>query len=265
VVAVLAAAFAVVTARVLIWPSSGMPARVDAIVMMAGPGDRLPVATMLAGEHRAPVLIVSQGQHGYGGPCPRPITGVTIICFDPVPGDTRGEAEFAGHLARLYGWHSIALVTSSEQATRAGIIMRRCYPGPVYVVSTPVALGQVPYEVAYGWAALVKALVLNHCLSLRCVQPPFVHATKVVPDASGISRDSAHDGAYGVRRSGSGVRRSGSGLRRSASGLRRSASGLRRSASGLRRSASGLRHSGGGPAGGQLAGARQKMGVRRSG
>jgi len=45
---------------------------------------------------------------------------------------------------------SIALVTSSEQAARAGIIMRRCYPGPVYVVTTPVPLGQLPYEVAYG-------------------------------------------------------------------------------------------------------------------
>jgi uncharacterized SAM-binding protein YcdF (DUF218 family) len=109
------------------------------------------------------VLVVSQGQHGYGGPCPRSITGVTIICFDPVPGDTRGEAEFAAHLARLYGWRSIALVTSSEQAARAGIIMRRCYPGSVYVMSTPVPLGQLPYEVAYGWAALVKALFLNQC------------------------------------------------------------------------------------------------------
>ena len=160
---VLAVAFAAVTARVLIWPSSGMPARVDAIVMMAGPGGRLSVATQLAGAHRAPVLVVSQGQHGYGGPCPRSITGVTIICFDPVPGDTRGEAEFAAHLARLYGWRSIALVTSSEQAARAGIIMRRCYPGSVYVMSTPVPLGQLPYEVAYGWAALVKALFLNQC------------------------------------------------------------------------------------------------------
>jgi hypothetical protein len=158
---VVVAVLAVVTARVLVWPASGMPSRVDAIVMMAGPGDRLAVATQLADEHRAPVLVVSQGQHGYGGPCPPPVAGVAITCFDPVPGDTRGEAEFAGHLARRYGWHSIVLVTSSEQATRARMMMERCYTGGVYVMTAPVALSQVPYEIAYGWAALVKAYLLN--------------------------------------------------------------------------------------------------------
>ena len=107
------------------------------------------------------MLVVSQGQHGYGGPCPQPVAGVTTICFDPVPGNTRGEAEFAGHLARLYGWHSVVLVTSSEQAIRAGMMMRRCHAGPVYVVSVPVPLSQLPYEVAYGWAALAKALFMS--------------------------------------------------------------------------------------------------------
>ena len=35
-------AFCGLTARLFIFPASGMPARVDAIVMMAGPGDRYP-------------------------------------------------------------------------------------------------------------------------------------------------------------------------------------------------------------------------------
>jgi len=152
---------AVLTARVLIWPASGMPARVDAIVMMAGPGARLAVATKLADQHRAPVLVVSQGQHGYGGPCPPRIPGVTIICFAPNPGDTRGEAEFTGRLARLYGWHSIVLVTSSEQATRARFMMERCYAGGVSVMTAPIPLSQLPYEIAYGWGALVKALLVE--------------------------------------------------------------------------------------------------------
>jgi hypothetical protein len=34
----LAVVFIVVTARLLVWPAEGMPARVDAIVMLAGPG-----------------------------------------------------------------------------------------------------------------------------------------------------------------------------------------------------------------------------------
>lgn len=160
VVAAVAMVFAVLTARVLIWPAQGMPAHVDAIVMMAGPGDRMAVALRLAREHRAPVLVVSQGQHGYGGPCPQPVPGTRLICFDPVPGNTRGEAEFAGQLAKRYGWHSMVLVTTAEQDTRARLLERRCYGGDVYVVTAPQPLSSLPYQIAYGWGALIKALVL---------------------------------------------------------------------------------------------------------
>ena len=111
-VVVLLLVFGVVTARLFVWPAQGMPARVSAIVMPDGPGNRLAVALRLARERRAPVLVVSQGWEGYGGPCPPITPGVKIICFDPNPGDTRGEAEFAGRLAKQYGWHSMVLVTS---------------------------------------------------------------------------------------------------------------------------------------------------------
>ena len=57
---VLIVAFCVVTARLFVWPAQGMPPRVSAIVMLAGPGDRLAVALELAREHRAPVLVVSR-------------------------------------------------------------------------------------------------------------------------------------------------------------------------------------------------------------
>jgi uncharacterized SAM-binding protein YcdF (DUF218 family) len=160
---VLVIVFVAVTARIMIWPAAGMPARVDAIVMMAGPGDRLPVALHLAEEHRAPVLVVSQGHLGYGGPCPAATAapGVRIICFDPNPADTRGEAEHTAALARQYGWRSVVLVTTPEQDTRARIILGRFYGGQIYVVTAPQPWTQLPYQVAYGWASLVKALVLK--------------------------------------------------------------------------------------------------------
>ena len=86
-------AFGLVTARLLVWPAQGMPARVSAIVMLAGPGDRLPVTLQLAREHRAPVLVISRGWQGYGGPCPAAIAGVKLICFDPEPGRHPGEKQ----------------------------------------------------------------------------------------------------------------------------------------------------------------------------
>lgn len=142
------------------WPAEGMPARVSAIVMLAGPGDRLPVPLRLAREHRAPVLVVSQGWQGYGGPCPSPVPDVKLICFDPDPGNTRGEAEFAGRLARQYHWSSVVLVTSRGQDTRARILMGRCFGGSIYVVTASLPLQSWPYQIAYGWGALFKALFL---------------------------------------------------------------------------------------------------------
>jgi hypothetical protein len=153
--------FAAVTARLFVWPAIGMPSQVGAIVMLAGPGDRLAVALDLARQRRAPVLVVSQGQHGYGGPCPSATPGVRLICFDPDPGNTRGEAEFVGRLARAYHWISVVLVTSRAQDTRARIVVGRCFGGHVYVATGPLPLRQWPYEIAYGWAALVKALVVE--------------------------------------------------------------------------------------------------------
>lgn len=128
--------------------------------MLAGPGDRLPVALRLARQHRAPVLVVSQGQHGYGGPCPSATPGVKLICFDPIPGDTRGEAEFVGRLAAKYRWRSVVLVTSRVQDTRARMVVGRCFAGPVYVMTGSLPLGSWPHQLAYEWGALVKALTL---------------------------------------------------------------------------------------------------------
>ena len=152
--------FGVLTARLFVWSAQGMPAQVSAIVMLAGPGDRLSVALGLARQHRAPMLVVSQGQHGYGGPCPAATPGVRLICFDPDPGNTRGEAQFVGQLARKYHWTSVVLVTSRAQDTRARVVVGRCFGGSVYVLTGTLPLSSWPYQIAYEWAALFKALVL---------------------------------------------------------------------------------------------------------
>jgi hypothetical protein len=158
--AVVVGLFGVVTARLFVWPAQGMPERVSAIVMLAGPGDRMPVALELAREHRAPVLVVSRGWEGYGGPCPLPIPGVKLICFEPDPGTTRGETEAIGRLAKQFRWSSVVLVTTRTQDTRARLMAERCFSGSTYVVTGPLPLSSWPYQIAYGWGALLKALVI---------------------------------------------------------------------------------------------------------
>lgn len=155
--------FTVATARLIVWPAAGMPARVDAIVMPAGPGDRLSATLRLAIEQTAPVLVVSQGHLGYGGPCP-PATAAPkakIICFQPDPANTRGEMEYTARLAKRYGWRSVVLVTTREQDTRARLLLERCYGGSVYVVTVAQQWYEWPYQILYGWGALFKAVFLQ--------------------------------------------------------------------------------------------------------
>ena len=157
------AALGVATARLFVWPPHGMPARVDAIVMLNGPGNRLPTALGLARAHRAPVAVISRGSPQWvtGGNCAPQIPGVRVICFSPDPATTQGEAEFAGRLARRYHWHSLVLVTTTPQDTRARLRMERCFPGSIYVMTAPLRAYDWPYALAYEWGATIKALVLQ--------------------------------------------------------------------------------------------------------
>ena len=153
----------VATARLFIWPDRGMPAHVSAIVMLNGPGDRLDTALDLAWQHRAPFVVISRGSSywGHGSICAPRIPRVTVICFNPDPANTRGEAEFVGRLARKYRWQSVALVTITPQDSRARLRVERCFAGPVYVMTAPLSLSAWPYQIAYEWGALTKALIFQ--------------------------------------------------------------------------------------------------------
>jgi uncharacterized SAM-binding protein YcdF (DUF218 family) len=153
--------FSALTARLFVWPVQGMPSGVSAIVMLDGPGSALNVAVRLAEQHRAPFLVISRGTVASHDPCPRPLPNVRLICFNPIPATTQGEAEFVGRLARQYHWRSIAVVAITPQASRARLRVERCFAGEVYVVTAPIAATTWPFQIAYEWAALVKALVIQ--------------------------------------------------------------------------------------------------------
>ncbi len=129
--------------------------------MLAGPGDRLELALRLARERRAHFLLVSRGNEGYGGPCPRRVPGVRLICFEPRPASTRGEAEYVGRLARTYHWRSVALVTTAVQDSRARQRVERCFAGPAYVVTVGLPWISWPGQIAYEWAATLKMMILQ--------------------------------------------------------------------------------------------------------
>jgi uncharacterized SAM-binding protein YcdF (DUF218 family) len=77
------------------------------------------------------------------------------------PATTKGEAEFVGRLAGKYHWKSVALVTTTPQATRARLRVERCFTGPVYVMTASLPPSAWSYEIAYEWSATVKAVVFQ--------------------------------------------------------------------------------------------------------
>lgn len=161
VLAVIFIAVVAATARLFIWPDQGMPHRVSAIVMLDSPGAPLGAALRLAGQHRASFLVISLGTPASSYGCPRPPPSVKVICFNPRPATTQGEAEFVGRMARKYHWSSVTVVAITPQGSRARLRVERCFAGHVYVVTTPVTLSSWPYQIAYEWGALVKAVVIQ--------------------------------------------------------------------------------------------------------
>jgi uncharacterized SAM-binding protein YcdF (DUF218 family) len=162
-VLVLIIAFCAVSARLFVWPATGMPARVDAIVVIGGPGDRVDYGMQLARENKAPYLVFSKGL-GWLPPgiCTQHVGSATVICFQPDPDTTQGESEGFARLAKQYDWHSVAVVTSQEQAWRAKLWFGRCYPGQIFSVGPRLSLGTViPGGVLYEWGATVKAEVFD--------------------------------------------------------------------------------------------------------
>jgi uncharacterized SAM-binding protein YcdF (DUF218 family) len=150
------------SARLFVWSPIDAPRRADAVVALGGdPGQRRAQhAIALAREGFAPVAVISLG----GNPpvrCPPHVGGITIICFRAHPLDTRGEAEYAAALAVRRHWTRIIIVPERSQATRARLLFKRC--GATQLVVAPVndPVSALPYDVAYEWAALAKALVVR--------------------------------------------------------------------------------------------------------
>jgi hypothetical protein len=156
-------AFGAATARWFVWPQQGMSDRVDAIVMLNGPGNRLDTALELAWAHRASTIVISQGSKFWdnGNECVAKIPHVTVICFVPNPPTTRGEAEFAGRLAARYHWHSMVVVATTPQDTVARIRVSRCFSGKLYAVNAPLSETDRLYGIAYYWGATIEALFLQ--------------------------------------------------------------------------------------------------------
>lgn len=117
----------------------------DAVALfVGGRGERLVTAEALMARGAAPVLVIPHGTRidwpdanrlCFGDP------GYEVICPDPDPDTTRGEARTIGEIGSERGWTSIIYVTSTYHVARAGLLLGRCFDGSVVGVEAPVDLG----------------------------------------------------------------------------------------------------------------------------
>jgi uncharacterized SAM-binding protein YcdF (DUF218 family) len=150
------------TARLFVWPDLPRPpARVDAIVELGGPGhpERDDTTFALARAHRAPVLVRSLPREARR--CKSPVPEVVTLCFHPDPNTTQGEARWIGQEAQRRHWRSIIIVTSRDHAWRARLVIGRCFPGEIYVNTSPLPFYFWPRQIPYQWGATVKSLVFT--------------------------------------------------------------------------------------------------------
>lgn len=142
------AALVVVPVGLIVLPSNDEPVPSDAIVMFAGGrGERLPIARGLAEEGLAPVLVIMNGTDP-GWPRANLLCegsfDYDVICPNPTPDNTRGEAATTAQLAEDNGWGSVLLVTSDYHLRRASTLLHRCFAGEITSVAAVGDLGFLP-------------------------------------------------------------------------------------------------------------------------
>lgn len=161
-----AVAFVAVTARLFVHPPIDEPRPADAIVVLAGGGDRLGLAKRLARQGLAREALLSNPgaahdvDEGYGECRPGGTFPISAGCFVPDPATTRGEARAVARYADARGWSSVIVVASSDQAFRARMLVERCFDGRIDVAAVepdqPILVRSV-----YEWGATARAVLLR--------------------------------------------------------------------------------------------------------
>jgi uncharacterized SAM-binding protein YcdF (DUF218 family) len=160
VLAIVLVGVSVLIGHVFIWPDlPPLPPRADVIVQLGGPGDRRLVAVNLARAGRAPLVAisVSYAEADTSWCADGRYHGVAVLCFHSDPFTTRGEARSVADLAGRHGWHSVILVTTPDQASRATLRVSRCYGGKIFVATAHLPWYQWPTQIVYQVGATVKA------------------------------------------------------------------------------------------------------------
>lgn len=155
-------------------PRVDEPAPSDALFVL-GPHDRTRMAEAfrLMDEGVAPVLVVAT---------PRPRATDTaedlqerefcagnlsyeVVCFEPDPSTTQGEAMRLRELAAERGWNRVSALTFRQHVPRSRLILGRCFEGDLDVLAVDYGLGPlgVLRQFRHESGGFVKAWLTPGC------------------------------------------------------------------------------------------------------
>ena len=155
-------AYVAIAAYLFVVHHDDRPAKADAVVVLSGTKQRLPVGERLVREGYAPLLVVSRSTDPTAAEQRACRTGA--LCFRAVPYSTRGEARAIARLAAAHGWRMVDVVTSQFHVFRARILIRRCYHGGLAMVGAPEPAWRLPYDAVKETVKLVyQELVVRGC------------------------------------------------------------------------------------------------------
>lgn len=165
----LISAWLIVGTWAFVFPVQDSPRPVDAIVVLGGKdgGAVTDAALDLArdGVSDRVVLFDSFGGNTRPERLCRTASEITVECFAPTTGDTRGEARAIEAMADAEGWSSVLVVTSTYHVTRARVILDRCLSGGLLMqgVGSRMDAAEWAYQYLYQSAAFVKVLTDPSC------------------------------------------------------------------------------------------------------
>lgn len=165
-------AMIVVQLGIVFLPKTDKPRPVDVVVVLAPHTYRLHAGVDLIEAGYSDTIAFSAPSVEYPAwlCSPDAAAGIgnpaTVVCFEPEPSTTRGEALTFAEVAEAHGWESAAIVTDRSHLNRTRMYFETCAPGLDYsfimAERERSVLGRA-FSFAYETGAWLKAGALGLC------------------------------------------------------------------------------------------------------
>lgn len=150
--------------------------RADAIIVLGGEHDGREAYGVLLAERGVADTVVLSDPYGESDPVMDGFCGVEtdeydVLCVEPEPSTTRGEAIFTQQLADERGWDHVVVISWRYHLPRARYIFDQCFAGDVTMQAVPrgynFSLVYWEYTYLYQLAGFAKAAIQGDCQNLR--------------------------------------------------------------------------------------------------